>query len=138
MRWRLFFATLAISVLAVGATWLTMQPMLARAAKGAEWHQANTLVLTLDLAVGALLVFLILNVFVGRAVERTEAAALKRWEPGFRLKTIRLTRGGADGVFVFEITGIFYPRGHLGDYSVLEERSAVIASNDNGLVRVAA
>ncbi len=66
------------------------------------------------------------------------AAALKRWEPGFRLKTIRLVRGGADGVFVFEITGIFYPRGHLGDYSVLEERSAIIAANDNGLVRVAA
>lgn len=79
MRWRLFFATLAISSIAVGATWLTMQPVLARAGRGVEWHQANTLVLTLDLAVGALLIFLILSVFVGRASERTEAAALKRW-----------------------------------------------------------
>lgn len=66
------------------------------------------------------------------------AAAIKRWEPGFRLQTIAMTRGGADGVFVFEISGIFYPRGHLGDYSLNEERSAVLAANDNGLVEVAA
>jgi len=79
MRWRLFFTTLAITALSVGATWLTLQPLLARAAKGADWHQASTLVLGLDLAVSALLGFLILNVFIGRASERTEAAALKRW-----------------------------------------------------------
>lgn len=65
------------------------------------------------------------------------AAALKRWEPGFRLKTIQLTRGGADGVFVFEIAGTFYPRGHLGDYSVTEERSAVLPAS-SGYVQVAA
>lgn len=66
------------------------------------------------------------------------AAAIKRWEPGFRLQTIKLTRGGADGVFAFEIAGVFYPRGHLGDYSVSETRSAVLAANDNGLIEVAA
>lgn len=66
------------------------------------------------------------------------AAAIKRWEPGFRLQTIQLKRGGADGVFAFELTGIFFPRGHLGDYSVSEARSAVLAANDNGLVEVAA
>ncbi|PZU93126.1 MAG: baseplate assembly protein [Chelatococcus sp.] len=66
------------------------------------------------------------------------AAAIRTWEPGFRLKTIQLTRGGADGVFAFEITGIFYPRGHLGDYETFEERSAVLGSNENGFVQVAA
>jgi phage baseplate assembly protein W len=66
------------------------------------------------------------------------AAAIKRWEPGFRLQTIALTRGGADGIFAFEISGIFFPRGHLGDYSLTETRSAVLAANDNGLVEVAA
>ncbi len=86
MRWRLFFTTLAITVLSVGATWLTLQPVLARAAKGADWHQASTLVLGLDLAVSALLVFLILNVFIGRASERTEAAALKRWSSELALE----------------------------------------------------
>jgi len=54
------------------------------------------------------------------------AEALRKWEPGFRLRTIRLTRGGPDGVFAFEMTGVFYPRGHLGDYSVKEDRAATI------------
>lgn len=60
------------------------------------------------------------------------AAALRTYEPGFRLRTIQLSRSGADGVFVFVLTGTFYPRGHLGDYSISETRSAVLAANDNG------
>ena len=60
------------------------------------------------------------------------AAALKRWEPGFRLESIKLTQASADGVFAFEIAGRFYPGGHLGDYSVSEARSAVLGANDNG------
>ena len=59
------------------------------------------------------------------------AAALRRWEPGFRLQTIAITRAGPDGVFVFEMTGVFYPRGHLGDYSAAEARTVAIAANDN-------
>jgi phage baseplate assembly protein W len=66
------------------------------------------------------------------------ASAIKRWEPGFRLRTIKLTRGGADGVFAFEIAGIFYPRGHLGDYSASETVSAALAANQSGLVEVVA
>ncbi len=66
------------------------------------------------------------------------AAAIRRWEPAFRLQTIRLTRYGADGVFAFEIAGIFYPEGHVGDYSVSEERSVVLGGNDNGYREVAA
>ncbi|SFD76256.1 hypothetical protein SAMN05428997_1534 [Bosea sp. CRIB-10] len=60
------------------------------------------------------------------------AAALRAYEPGFRLRTIQLSRSGADGIFAFQISGIFYPRGHLGDYSISETRSAVLAANDNG------
>ncbi len=66
------------------------------------------------------------------------AAALKEWEPGFRLRKIQMTRWGADGVFAFVIEGVFFPRGHLGDYSVAEPKSAVLAANDNGLKVVAA
>jgi phage baseplate assembly protein W len=66
------------------------------------------------------------------------AAALRAWEPGFRLRTIQLTRAGADGVFVFQITGIFYPNGHVGDYSVSEERETSLAANGNGIVTVVA
>lgn len=60
------------------------------------------------------------------------AEALRRWEPGFRLRTVQLMRAGADGVFAFEIAGIFYPRGHLGDYTVSEERSALIGAGESG------
>ena len=61
------------------------------------------------------------------------AAAIRRWEPGFRLRSIQLMRGAADGQFYFEMSGDFYPRGHLGDYSVVEARSVVLgAGNDNG------
>lgn len=61
------------------------------------------------------------------------AAALKAWEPGFRLTKIQLTRYGADGVFAFVLEGRFYPNGHLGDYTVFEPKQAVLAANDNGL-----
>lgn len=61
------------------------------------------------------------------------AEALRQWEPGFRLRTIQLMRAGPDGVFAFELHGVFYPRGHLGDYSASEERSALIGATDAGL-----
>lgn len=63
------------------------------------------------------------------------AAALRAWEPGFRLRTIQLTRAGADGVFAFLISGVFYPNGHLGDYSVSEEKEATLPI-DGGVVMV--
>lgn len=66
------------------------------------------------------------------------AAALREWEPGYRLRTIQIVRYGSDGVFAFLLTGVFYPRGHLGDYSVSEEREAVVASNDNGFIVIGA
>lgn len=62
------------------------------------------------------------------------AQALRDWEPGFRLQTIQLVRYGADGVFAFEIRGIFYENGHLGDYSRQQERAAFLGANDNGFV----
>jgi uncharacterized protein len=58
------------------------------------------------------------------------AAALRQWEPGFRLIKIVPERLGADGVAVFTLAGVFYPRGHLGDYSLREDRDARFA-NDN-------
>ncbi|WP_336812240.1 GPW/gp25 family protein [Bosea sp. MMO-172] len=66
------------------------------------------------------------------------AAALKAWEPCFRLTKIQLTRHGPDGVFAFILEGRFYPMGHVGDYSVFEAKRAVLAANDNGLKVLAA
>lgn len=51
------------------------------------------------------------------------ADALRRWEPGFRVREFELIRAGSDGVFEIELRGVFYPRGHLGDYSLSEPRS---------------
>ncbi len=51
-------------------------------------------------------------------------SALNKWEPGFRLRLIQLSSAGADGKYTFDYAGAFYPRGHLGDYSVTESRTA--------------
>jgi hypothetical protein len=66
------------------------------------------------------------------------ARALRLWEPGFRLQTVRLVSAGEDGRFRFELTGVFYPRGHLGDYSQREDRALVLTANDNGFAVVRA
>lgn len=52
------------------------------------------------------------------------AVAVDEHEPGFRLRNIELVKGGRDGRFKFLMTGTFYPLGHLGDYSIEEDRSS--------------
>ena len=44
----------------------------------------------------------------------------EQWEPRFRCKECAITQAGADGVFGFLVSGIYSPRGHLGDYSVFQ------------------
>jgi len=44
-------------------------------------------------------------------------------EPGFNLKAIELVEQGRSGRFVFLLTGDYFPAGHLGDFSVHEDRS---------------
>jgi phage baseplate assembly protein W len=50
--------------------------------------------------------------------------ALLKWEPGFRVTRFTVEEASGDGGFAFGITGIYYPRGHLGDYSIAEDRTA--------------
>lgn len=65
--------------------------------------------------------------------------AILRWEPRFRMAMGRVitagfmttqdgrpVRGGANGLFAFEIIGTYYPRGHLGDYSIAEDASVQV------------
>ncbi len=54
------------------------------------------------------------------------AEALERWEPRFRLLAADLTKAGPDGVFALELAGIYFPRGHLGDFSAYERREALL------------
>lgn len=62
-------------------------------------------------------------------VYRTVADAINdpdEGEPGYNLQAIELLRGGRDGRFVFLLDGEYFPRGHLRDYSVREQRSAQV------------
>lgn len=56
------------------------------------------------------------------------AEAVDKFEPGFRLETIEMVIAGRDGAFTFLLSGQFFPRGHLGDYSIVEDRSTDFAS----------
>ena len=63
---------------------------------------------------------------------RSVAEALDKWEPGYKLDTIELKKSGRDGVFHFNMTGTYYPNGHLGDFSISEKRAFCSIANDNG------
>jgi len=62
--------------------------------------------------------------------------ALLKWEPGFRLTNLGIADANTDGAFTLVMTGLFYPRGHLGDYSVVEDVATrfIVAAGENGYV----
>lgn len=47
--------------------------------------------------------------------------ALDKWEPRFRLRLVGIEEAGPDGKFAINVVGDYYPRGHLGDYSIVED-----------------
>lgn len=47
-------------------------------------------------------------------------------EPAYVLRTIELAAGGRSGRFAFILEGDYFPRGHLGDFSIREDRRAVV------------
>src|SRR4051812_19116410 len=49
--------------------------------------------------------------------------ALIKWEPGFQISSFSLEGAGPDGHYTLLISGLFYPRGHLGDYSIVQDAS---------------
>lgn len=105
-------------------------------------HCAQSIIVVLTTRVGARLMRRAFGSRIGELQDRNPdgrtmmtvnvviAAALRQWEPGFRLSRITPLRLGADGVAVLELSGTYYPRGHLGDYGASEQRSVAIA-NDN-------
>lgn len=69
-------------------------------------------------------------------VYSASASAILKWEPRFRMTAGRLNgagylttrdgrtvHSGDGGIVSLEIYGTYYPRGHLGDYSVAENAS---------------
>lgn len=49
------------------------------------------------------------------------AEAIEKWEPRFRLRSASIARAEANGEIELALYGIYFPRGHLGDWSVAED-----------------
>jgi phage baseplate assembly protein W len=60
------------------------------------------------------------------AVYSAAATAIKRWEPRYRVRAARVTNLTAGGQVTLELFGLYYPRGHLNDYSIVEDASTRI------------
>jgi phage baseplate assembly protein W len=59
----------------------------------------------------------ILGVYVASAM------AIDKWEPRFRMTRGSIEDARPSGVLIVNIYGDYYPRGHLGDYSIKEDAS---------------
>lgn len=66
------------------------------------------------------------------AVYSAVAAAIVKWEPRYRMLSGSIASANADGNLALTITGIYYPRGHLGDYTVAEDKSTRIVFGTAG------
>lgn len=51
------------------------------------------------------------------AVYVAVASALSKWEPRFALSNCQVTGTREDGTLSLTLTGTYYPRGHLGDFT---------------------
>ena len=60
------------------------------------------------------------------AVYSAAAAAIAKWEPRFRMTSGQVRRADATGLLLLILFGTYYPRGHLGDYSVAQDASTRI------------
>lgn len=56
------------------------------------------------------------------------AEAIEKWEPRFRLSRVLIGDADAQGRISLALFGTYYPRGHLGDFSVEEQKSATVAA----------
>jgi phage baseplate assembly protein W len=56
------------------------------------------------------------------------ALALLRWEPRFRVHRVRVVDLTSTGQANFELYGTYYPRGHLGDYSIMQDASVRVVA----------
>jgi hypothetical protein len=58
------------------------------------------------------------------AIYAAAAVAIARWEPRFRMRRAAIADAGPDGRIQLELFGTYFPRGHLGDFTVAEDRTA--------------
>lgn len=67
-------------------------------------------------------------VAIQEAIEPRLVNGFQYGEPRFDLARI-VPRGDQSGLFTFELVGLYYPRGHLGDFSVYETRTATVLAD---------
>ncbi len=65
------------------------------------------------------------------AINRINPEALMAEEPRFRIVQMTLAEMTAGGHAQFDIDGIYYPRGHLGDYSEARDAQNRIVVGNN-------
>lgn len=63
------------------------------------------------------------------ALMSATAQALAKDEPGFKLKKVQILSLDGSGLAEFVLAGVFYPNGHLGDYSVSSDVKASVPAN---------
>jgi phage baseplate assembly protein W len=51
------------------------------------------------------------------AIYSATVMAIARWEPRYAVTGCNITIASADGVMSMELSGVYYPRGHLGDFT---------------------
>lgn len=68
------------------------------------------------------------------AIGRINPEALMAEEPRFRVVNMKLADMTSDGNAVFEIDGLYYPRGHLGDFSEVRDASGKVIVNSKEVV----
>lgn len=57
------------------------------------------------------------------------AEAIEAWEPRFRAYRASVSAASADGALDLTLYGLYFPRGHLGDYSIAEDASMRVLLN---------
>lgn len=58
------------------------------------------------------------------------AVAVAKWEPRYNLQKAAVTDANPSGSLSIILVGTYYPNGHLGDYTVAEDKSTRIIFGD--------
>lgn len=54
------------------------------------------------------------------------AESVRNYEPRFKISRMKVLEADAGGKLTVGIEGVYYPRGHLGDYSVSEPKTVSV------------
>lgn len=60
------------------------------------------------------------------AIYSAVVSAISRWEPRYAATGCKIVGAAADGTLGIELTGIYYPDGHRGDFSTSEVATLIV------------